>query len=85
MSIDTNPYRSALRQPETDFTTWETGQLRPHIGHLLLQQETANPRKAEELEHRIQYGFAELRFRQAEQTPAQAAGSVVMQQEAAAQ
>ncbi len=58
--MDTAPYRQALEAQPLDFTEWETGRLREHIGVLIVASEFANQRKYPEVEREIRMANFEL-------------------------
>ncbi len=61
--MDTAPYRQALEAEPLDFTEWETGRLKEHIGVLIVASEFANQRMYPEIEHQINVAQHELRSR----------------------
>ncbi len=64
--MDTAPYRQALEAQPLDFTEWETGRLKEHIGVLIVASEFANQRKYPEVERELSYAEYELRSRRAD-------------------
>ena len=64
--MDTEPYRHVLEPQPLDFTEWETGQLRDHLGGLLVRAEFANQRQYPEVEREISVATFELGRRRAD-------------------
>ncbi len=64
--METQPYHEALKPNPLDFTEWETGRLRDHLGGLLVRAEFANQRQYPEVEREINVATFELCSRRAD-------------------
>ena len=64
--MDVESYRHVLEPRPLDFTEWKTGELREHLGGLLVRAEFANQRQYPEVEREISVATFELRSRRAD-------------------